>query len=123
MNAIIAALDEKPFVEPEAAVLAGVKLNHPTAHAVGIELLVPRCVKRVREIDAFAIAAYFYHLRSASQRLVRILRVRHAIDDSTNAHRAGLLRAEWIGYVVLQHLPRSPAGDIQEFVVERQIDV
>src|SRR5207245_11559715 len=72
VNTIIAALNEKVFVEADAALWVSLKLDHPTTHAIGIELFIPRGVKRIREIDTFSVAAYFHHLWSASQRLVRI---------------------------------------------------
>src|SRR5437667_12411801 len=83
----------------------------------------PMPVKRVREIDSFAIAAYFHHLRSARERLIRLLRMRCTIGYATDAYRAGLLRIERVRYVVLQKLACSPARDVKEFVVQRQIDV
>ena len=86
MNAIVAAFQEEIFVKRDAAVATGVQFHHPTVYAIGIELLVPRGIKRVRKIDPFAIPAHFHHLRPAGQRLVWFLRVRRAIDDSANAH-------------------------------------
>ena len=65
MNTIIAALDKKVLVEFDAALWIGLKLDHPTPHAIGIELFVPSGVKRVGEINAFAVAADFNHLRTA----------------------------------------------------------
>ena len=112
MHSVIGALDEKVFVKGHAALRVGIKFHHPTANAVGIELLVPRRIKRVGEIYPFAIAADFHHLRPARERLSPFLRMRGAIGDAADAYRAGLLRIEWIGDVVLQELASSPAGDI-----------
>ena len=112
MNPVVVALQEEVFVKRDAPIAAGVKLDHPAAHTVGIELLIPRCIERVGEIDSFAVAAYFHHLRAASQRLVGLFRMWRAIDNAADAHRAGLFRIEWIGDVVLQELARPPAGDI-----------
>src|SRR6266550_2190311 len=90
VNAIVAALDEEIPVKADPTASAGVQLRHPTADAVGIELLVPRGVQRVREINALAVAAYFDHLRAASQWLVRILRMRRAAHNAADPHRTGL---------------------------------
>src|SRR5205823_10541830 len=67
VNTIIVALDKKVFVEGDAALWVSRQFNHPTTHTVGIKLLVPRGVKRVREINSSAVAAHFYHLRSRSE--------------------------------------------------------
>src|SRR5438093_13749108 len=66
MNTIIAVLNEKVFVNTHAALRVGFKRDHPTASAVGIELLIPRGIKRIGKIDPFAIAAHFHHLRATS---------------------------------------------------------
>src|SRR5213594_252007 len=66
MNTIIAVLNEKVFVKTHAALRVGFKLDHPTAYAVGIELLIPRGIKRIGKIDPFAIAAHFHHLGTTS---------------------------------------------------------
>src|SRR5437660_2061720 len=123
MNSVVVALQEKVFVKRDAAIASGIKFHHPTADAVGIELLVPRRIERVGEIDPFAVAAYLHHLRSACEWLIWFLRVRRAIGDAADAYRAGLLRIEWIRHIVLKKLARSPARDVKKFVVERQIDV
>jgi hypothetical protein len=86
MNAIIVALDEKVFVKRHAAVGIGIELDHPTAHAVWIKLLVPCRIKRVGKIDSLAVAAHFHHLRTARERLIRLLRMRRAIGDATDAN-------------------------------------
>src|SRR5207253_1432848 len=65
MNAIVAAFDKKVLVEFDAALRIGLKLDHPTPHAIGIKLFVPSGVERVGEINAFAVAADFNHLRTA----------------------------------------------------------
>src|SRR5271167_3579630 len=51
---------------------------------VRIELLVPRCVKRICKIDSFAVPADFHHLRSAVERCGRILRVSRSAHYTTN---------------------------------------
>ena len=47
-----------------------VELGHPGADPVGVELIVPRPVQRVGEVDALAVAADLDHLRSARERHV-----------------------------------------------------
>src|SRR5207248_10782355 len=66
MNTIIAVLDEEVFVKTHAAFRVGFKLDHPTADTIGIELLIPRGIKRIGKIDPFAVAAHFHHLRATS---------------------------------------------------------
>ena len=118
MNPVVVAFEEKVLIKLHAAIGTRIEFHHPTAHAVGVELLVPCRVKRVREIDSFAIAAHFHHLRSARERLIRLLRMRCAIGYATDTYRAGLLRIERVRYVVLQKLACSPARDVKEFVVQ-----
>ena len=82
MNPVIVALDKEILVERDAAVATGIKLHHPTAHSVGVKLLVPCRTKRVRKIDSLFVAAHFHHLRAARERLIRLLRMRHVIGDA-----------------------------------------
>ena len=86
MNAIIVALDEKVFVKRHAAVGIGIELDHPTAHVIGIKLLVPCGIQRVGKIDSLPIAADFHHLRAARERLIRLLWMRRPIGDAADAH-------------------------------------
>src|SRR6266568_3296211 len=101
MNSIILALHQEPCVEVHPSIGGCIDLRHPTANAFGIELFVPRGVKRVGEINAFAIPTYFYHLRSSGQRLVWILWVRRTAGDPSDPHRTGLFRIERIGHIIL----------------------
>ena len=118
MNAVVVAFQEKVFVKGDAAVGTGIEFHHPTADAVGIKLLVPCGIKRVGEIDSLAVAAHFDHLRAARERLIRLLRMRRAIGDTADAHRAGLFRFEWIRHIVLQKLARSKARNVKELVIQ-----
>src|SRR5262249_55408298 len=68
-------LDKKLFVEFHPAAGVGIDLHHPALYAVGIELLIPGRVKRVGEVDAFAVAADLNHLRAAVEWLVGFLRM------------------------------------------------
>src|SRR4051794_40012196 len=51
------AVREESLVDAEPAVGVGVELGHPGAHAVRVELVVPRSVQRVGEVDPPAVAA------------------------------------------------------------------
>ena len=50
-------------IDLHPAVGIGVDLRHPSAQPLGIELLVPRRVQRVGQIDPAAVAAQLHHLR------------------------------------------------------------
>src|SRR5882762_11513857 len=100
-----------------------VQLHHPALYSLGVELCVPGRIERVREIDAAAVAADLHHLRRAIQWLFRLLRMRRVADDPTQMNRACFLRMEWIGNVVLQEFTGAKAGNVQEAVIEREIDV
>src|SRR4030095_12905546 len=96
MNPVIVALNKEIFVKRDAAVGIGVKFHHPTANVVGIKLLIPCRIKRIREIDSLSVSAHFHHLRSPRERLFWFLRMRRAFGDAADAHGAGLLRIKWI---------------------------
>jgi len=85
MNAIVVAFQEKVFVKRHAAVGIGIELDHPTADAIGIKLLIPCSIKRVGKIDALTVAAHFHHLRAARERLIRLLRMGRAIGNAADA--------------------------------------
>ncbi len=57
------AFEEEPLVEADAAAIANVKLRHPRADAIGVELIVPRAIQRVGEVDALAVPTDLDHLR------------------------------------------------------------
>src|SRR5258707_4584829 len=63
------AFEEEPLVEADAAAIANVKLRHPRADAIAVELIVPRAIQRVGEVDALAVPTDLDHLRAAGQRL------------------------------------------------------
>ena len=114
---------EEPAVQLHAAFGPHVDLGHPAADAVRIELVVPRRVEPVGEVDALAVAADLDHLRAAVQRLSGLARVRRAADDAAEPDRADLLRLERVADVVLDELARAPARHVEIPVVEREVDV
>ena len=116
-------LDEELRIEGHRAVGCDVELDHPALDAVGIELIVPRAVERVREVDAPPVAADLDHLRAAVERRRRIRRMRRAPHDAADVDRADELRMERIAHVVLAHLAGAPARRVEVAVVEREIDV
>ena len=91
--------------------------------ALGIELRIDRAVERVGEIDPPAVAADLDHLRPAVQRPVLRPDAPPATTMPPILHLAGQLRVERIGHVVLLHVAGAPAGDVEEAVVHRQVDV
>ena len=100
-----------------------INLRHPSADPVRIELLVPGAIERVGEVDPPPVAADFHHLRAAVQRLSR---------TASDAPRAGRCRraSRPVSFGLngsetsyCRSSPRAPAGDVQEPVVEREIDV
>src|SRR5258705_4658002 len=104
------AFEEEPLVEADAAALANVELRHPRADAIWVELIVPRAIQRVGEVDAVAVPADFDHLRAAGQRLVRPGRVRLAGHHAADPRGAGLDPGERGADGLLLHLPGGPAG-------------
>src|SRR5208282_1762663 len=114
---------EKLGIDLHAAFRLGVELHHPALDAFRIKLSVPRRIERIGEIDALAIAAELDHLRGAVQRSLRLLGMRGLADDSAQVHRSGFSRVERIGDIVLQKLAGAKAGNVQEAVVEREIDI
>jgi hypothetical protein len=78
--------DEELFIEFDPALWVRIDLDHPTLHTVGIELLVPRRVKRVGEIKALAVAADLDHLRAAVEGLGWLLRVSCSAHDATEVN-------------------------------------
>src|SRR5215469_456111 len=116
-------LDKELFVELHPALRVQIDFRHPTLNAIGIKLLVPRGVEGVGKVAAFAIAANLDHLRTAVESHARLLRVGGAANDPTQVDRPGFLRVGGIGDVVLDELACPPAGNIEEEVVEREIDI
>src|ERR1700680_2637600 len=112
---------EEIRIELQATAGSDVALHHPAFDAGGIELTVPGSRESIGEVDTPTIAAHLHHLRSAVNRPGG--RVRRALDDAAEAHGAGELRIVRVRYVILTHLARAPAGNIEEAVIEREVDV
>src|SRR5208282_384439 len=113
---------QKEFrVDLHAALGLGIELYHPALNSVRIELRVPRCVQRVREIGSASVAAHLHHLRAAIQGCAGILRMSSAAHDAAQMHGTSLFGMKRVGHVILQKFAGSPAGNVKEAVVERQI--
>src|SRR5687768_2803475 len=80
-------LEKEAVVERQNAVSADLGLGHPAADAVGIELLTPRGIQRVRDVHACAVAADLEHLRSAIERPSVSRGVWRAVDNRADADR------------------------------------
>src|SRR5215213_4779411 len=70
------AVHPEPLVESDPAMRSGIELHHPALDAVGIELLVPARIERVRHVHALAVAAHLHHLRAPVDGSACIARVR-----------------------------------------------
>src|SRR3954467_15346788 len=104
VRALAVELDEEVGVAREVAF--AVELDHPAVDALGIELLVPARVERVRQVDALAVAAHLDHLGAAVDLAAR--RGAGAPDDPAKVHRAGLLGVARVADVVALELARAP---------------
>ena len=109
--------------QPAARGRIGVDLGQPAAHAVRVELVVPRPVQRVGQVDPLAVPADLDHLRAAGQPLARRRGVRDAAGDAAEPDRADLAGVRRIAHVVLLELAGAPAGDVEELVIHGQVDV
>src|ERR1700752_1148902 len=116
-------LDKELFVEFHPALWVQIDFRHPALNAIGIKLLVPRGVERVGKVAALAVATDLDHLRTAVESHARLVRVGGAANNPTEVDRTGFLRVGGIGDVVSYELACPPAGNIEEAVVEREIDV
>src|SRR3954454_10491462 len=95
----LVAVRKEPLVHAQAATGVDVELGHPGADAVGMELVVPRTVERVGEVDPAAVAAHRDHLRPAAKRQVRSRGVRGTTQYAAESHRVDLPRPSGIGNV------------------------
>src|SRR5258706_16379013 len=104
-------------IEVQRTVRRSICFDKPSADPFRIELLVPCGVQRISKIYPFAISTDLYHLWAAIQRTIWITRVRCSADHSADLQHRGQLRT--IGYrgVVAPQLSRSPARNVQPFVV------
>src|SRR3990170_5600773 len=88
MRAHALRLEEESAVQFHAASGFHIHLHHPAPDTVGVELLVPRRVEPVGEVEALAVAADFHHLRAAVQRLRRLARMCRTAEDAAEPNRA-----------------------------------
>src|SRR3954449_6034658 len=116
-------LDEEPLIKFHSALRVHIELHHPTLQSIRVELLVPRGVERIGEIDALAVAADLDHLWATVKRLVRFARVSRPAHEAAKMDRASLLRMERVGHIVLNELPCPPARNIEKTIIERQVDI
>ena len=114
-------MGEEPLVQahpPSGPTSTG----HPGADAVGIELVVPGAVQRVGEVDPPPVPAHLDHLRATGEREVRRRGMRRTTHDPAQVPSRPP-RLGGVGDVVLLQLAGSPAGDVEEAVVDGQVDV
>src|SRR5262245_19890504 len=121
MRPHLAAVEEEIAIERQAPAGIDVDLRHPSPYAVRIALAVPRRVQAVCDVDPFAVAADFEHLRSAVERLLRPAGMRRAARDAAEADRAHFFGIERVGDVVLDELTRAPARHVEISIVNREI--
>src|SRR3954466_10217236 len=90
-----------PIVARQFKSTAWARMRHDLGarHAVGIELVVPRRIERVRPVNALAVTTDLDHLRTAC--ICMAVRVRRTACNAADMDRAGKLRLPWIGDVVL----------------------
>src|SRR5215211_5217984 len=110
-------LDEEVGVYRETALRARVQLGDPAVDPFRVELGVPRGVQGVAEVHSAPVPAQLHHLRSAVQGLAGPW-VRRLADDPAKVDGSRVPGVERVRDVVLAHLPRPPAGDVEEPVVE-----
>src|SRR6266403_2729335 len=119
----VSVREAHPVVLCQLEAAARVRIGHDLRprHSVGIELVVPRRVERVGPVDTLAVTANLDHLRTAGIQLAA--RVGGTASDAADVYRTRKLRLPRICDVVLTHLTGSPAGDVEEPVIHREVDV
>src|SRR5829696_3849791 len=115
-------VDEEAGVYCDTTLRVYVHLGDPAMDAIRVELRIPCSIERVAEVQPAPVPAQLHHLRPAVQGLSG-LRMRRLADDATQMDGSGVPRVERIGDIVLAHLPGAPAGDVEEAVIEREVDV
>ena len=86
-----------------------------------IELVIPAAIERVGPIDALSVAADFNHLRAIDELFA--VRVLGFARDAAQLYLARQNRVHRVADVILMHLSKAPAGDIEVFVIKAQVDV
>src|SRR4029077_17840432 len=87
------------------------------------KLLIPGCVERVGKINTLTITADFHHLRSAAERDMRFFRMGRFPDNPADLNDRREFRAVWYGDIVAAELSGTPAGNVEPFVVQGEINV
>ena len=114
-------VDVEVLVQRQASVFADIGHHHLPALGVRVELIVPRGIKRVRPVDTLAVAADLDHLRTKGEILA--VGMFGTACDAAQLDLAGQLGVHRVGDIVLMHLAQPPAGDIEIFVVQAQVDI
>src|SRR5436190_2020904 len=115
-------VDEEIAVKLDAAGGIGIELHHPALETIGIKLRIDRAVERVGEIHAPAVTADLDHLRSAIQRTIRLW-MSGARDNASDPDLSSQPGVEGIRYVILLEIAGAPAGNIEETIIHREIDI
>src|SRR5262245_48567934 len=115
--------DEELRVKSDADGLIHVELDHPAVEATLIELRINGAIERIGEVDAASIPADLDHLRTAAEPSVAGGGMGCARDNAADAHLAGELRVERVGYVVLLQVAGTPARHVKEPVIHREVDI
>src|SRR5262245_17817522 len=114
--------DKEFRIEGDAAIRVRIELHHPAVDTFRVKLRIDCTVERIGEIDSLSVPADLDHLRSAVERAIRG-RMRGSAGDTANPDLAGELRIERIAHVILVQIAGAPAGDVEEAIVHREIDI
>src|SRR6516164_9858293 len=115
--------NEKVRIKRQRAVRPGIGFNEPGTDSVRIYLLVPGGIQRVGKINAFSVAAYLHHLRTAIKRDFQLLRMGRTTYDSADPKHRCELGAIGNRDVVTAQFASSPAGYVKPFIIKRQVKV
>src|SRR3979411_1924498 len=105
-------------IEMQRTIWRGVRFDQPRTNSFRIELLVPCRIERVRKVNSLAIATHLSHLRSAVQRKIGITRMWRSTNDSADLEYGCQLRAIRNRDIVTAQLSRSPARNIEPFIIQ-----
>src|SRR5215472_16212988 len=110
-----------PVVLCQLETAARVRIGHDLSawYTVRIELVVPGRIQRVGPVNPLAVTANLHHLRAPCVRLA--VGVLCTASNAADVDRARKLRLPRVGDVILTHFTGSPARDVEEPVVHREI--